>query len=69
MGILTPTQNGQPLSSNPENLPASSAVYWFSGIYLGGKIAPVHHTSNLVISGKGRFFRRLADFSSFLPNP
>ncbi|MDJ0796760.1 MAG: hypothetical protein QNJ51_07960 [Calothrix sp. MO_167.B12] len=28
-----------------------------------------HQTSNLVISGKGRFFQRLPDFYTFRPNP
>ncbi|MDJ0617376.1 MAG: hypothetical protein QNJ63_11630, partial [Calothrix sp. MO_192.B10] len=52
-----------------KNLPASSAVYWFSGIYLGGKIALYQKLPGLMCGELGRFFRRLADFSSFLPNP
>ncbi|MDJ0615344.1 MAG: hypothetical protein QNJ63_01140 [Calothrix sp. MO_192.B10] len=52
-----------------KNLPASSAVYWFSGIYLGGKIALYQKLPGFISSELGRFFRRLADFSLVLPNP
>ncbi|MDJ0619205.1 MAG: hypothetical protein QNJ63_21100 [Calothrix sp. MO_192.B10] len=48
-----------------KNLPASSAVYWFSGIYLGGKIALYQKLLGFMCGTLGRFFRRLADFSGF----